>query len=261
MTLDLNRDSKIPTDNCLYQCGGCRNCQPLTDYSTTSADGSTRIVLRDLESNLIEEIEGADIVLGCVAWLTSMPILAALAERDAVSIVVQKEDFLRPDLGSPGRWAATLRNAYRRLPDMERHTLRGLVGALSMCSDPTLDAVRCVGNHNKDRAPAFPRSHHKFVVFCRWETITIECGHALAGAFGMQYCQNPCTDRELRPYRVWTGSFNFTANAVRSFENAVVMDDPAIVDAYFNEYSQIVGISEPLDWRTTWSEPQWRIGT
>lgn len=38
------------------------------------------------------------------------------------------------------------------------------------------------------------------------------------------------------PYAVWTGSFNFTKNACASFENAVVLREPAIVKAFFEEY-------------------------
>ena len=63
------------------------------------------------------------------------------------------------------------------------------------------------------------------------------------------------------PYKVWTGSFNFTNNAERSFENAVVLEEPSIVQAYFKEFQQIAALSEPLDWESEWVEPEWRIGT
>jgi hypothetical protein len=72
--------------------------QPLADPSTRSADGSVEVVFRHIERRLITELSSATIVVGCVAWLTSRPILEALAQTQGVSIVVQKEDFLRPDL-------------------------------------------------------------------------------------------------------------------------------------------------------------------
>jgi hypothetical protein len=64
--------------------------QPLADPSTRSADGSVEVVVRNVEQRLIAEITSATIVVGCVAWLTSGPILDALARTQGVSIVVQK---------------------------------------------------------------------------------------------------------------------------------------------------------------------------
>lgn len=65
----------------------------------------------------------------------------------------------------------------------------------------------------------------------------------------------------IEPYAVWTGSFNLTLNATQSLENALLLEDPVIVEAYFEEFGQIMALSEPLDWTTDWSEPKWRIGT
>src|SRR5262245_13509725 len=92
-------------------------------------------------------------------------------------------------------------------------------------------------------SPAFPRAHHKFVVFCREKHET--------GEGWLNYT----------PYEVWTGSFNFTANACKSFENVIVSSDPNIVLAFFKEYAQIAALSEPLDWEVAWTEPQCRIGS
>ena len=68
----------------------------------------------DLEGNLIEKIlqhkEG--IIFGCVAWLTSEKILAALAQCNNVQIIVQKEDFLRPDMDSKFNWNNKIRSMY-----------------------------------------------------------------------------------------------------------------------------------------------------
>jgi len=70
-------------------------------------------------------------------------------------------------------------------------------------------------------------------------------------------------DREsgLEPYAVWTGSFNFTKNAGFSLENAVIMRNPKIVNAYLLEWANVEAISEPLDWENDWVAPEWRIGT
>lgn len=66
---------------------------------------------------------------------------------------------------------------------------------------------------------------------------------------------------KISPYAVWTGSFNITKNAGMSFENALYITDMAIVNAYYQEFSQITALSESLNWFKDWVEPQWRIGT
>jgi hypothetical protein len=65
--------------------------------------------LKIWKDRLIRLIRQADIVLGCVAWVTSESILKALAEKKGVSLIVQKEDFLRPDLMSSDNWSRRLR--------------------------------------------------------------------------------------------------------------------------------------------------------
>lgn len=71
---------------------------------------------RDLESPLLRHISDADAVVGCVAWLTNLKILNALASKQAASVIVQKEDFLRPDLGHlKPDWKAELRAHYEAM--------------------------------------------------------------------------------------------------------------------------------------------------
>lgn len=215
-------------------------------------DGVT-VYFRDLEQRLIEHIQSADAVLGCVAWLTSKNILTALAQKDPVAIVVQKEDFLRPDLGSRKGWSTELRRRYDSLScSWMRYYMPGLVGDLTTLGDPTLHPVRCVGNHNRTKSPAFPRMHHKFVVFC----------HAIQGKEYIDSDMNEVFEQpHLEPYAVWTGSFNFTENAGRSLENAVVLENQEIVNAYVDEWARITALSEPLDWESDWAAPEWRIGS
>lgn len=46
-----------------------------------------------------------------------------------------------------------------------------------------------------------------------------------------------------------------------SLENALYITEPAIVEAYFNEYQQIAALSEPLNWGSDWCAPEWRLGS
>ena len=218
----------------------------LRDRGGSSVCGCTRAYFRDLEKTLIGHILEADFVMGCVAWLTSEPILDALSKpKWGCQIIVQKEDFLRPDIDARGSWAHRLRKLYDQLDcAYDRSSLPSPINELSVACDWSIDPVRCVGNHNASRQAAFPRAHHKFVVFCRAEEV--EDGYQRTYP---------------APYAVWTGSFNFTKNAGRSFENALYITDPLIVDAYAHEYAQIAALSEALDWTSTWAAPEWRIGT
>lgn len=209
-----------------------------------------------IEERLIELIEdyqhGA--IFGCIAWLTSIPILTALSKCENVQIVVQKEDFLRPD-GPMNYWKQKLHKLYASIKfGIERHEMGGLAGSLSVCGEPTVEAIRCVGNHNSTRNPAFPRSHHKFLVFCRTEIEKEE----YEGNF---YSVNTI----IKPTAVWTGSFNITQNATKSFENVILMKDMSgknpIINAYLKEYHQVFALSEPLNWENDWCEPEYRIGT
>lgn len=223
----------------------------LNDISPDDVDGnyarSSRTVARgldvhfdDLEIRLIQQIERHDVILGCVAWLTNERILRALAGKQ-VAIVVQKEDFLRPD---SGRRSRSLRQLYDALQSPERFQLPGTAGNLSTCADSSFQAVRCVGNHNSDRRPAFPRMHHKFCVF------------------GMRRPRSDVEEYERFSFdSVWTGSFNWTHNATKSLENALVIREPAVVDGYLDEFGHVFALSEPLDWTSPWCEPEWRIGT
>lgn len=216
--------------------------QPLTDPACAS--GTVECHFRDVKGALLREIARWPVVVGCVAWLTDREILAALGRGPdvAASIIVQKEDFLRPDSNAVG--AAELRALYARVFPLSRYSFPGIVGGLSVASDDSI-GIRCVGNHNRDRHPAFPRAHHKFAVFCDVEE------------------RDPAITQvvDIVPRVVWTGSFNWTHSAGRSLENAVVIRDEKVARAYLAEFEQVAALSEPLDWNFEWVEPEWRIGT
>lgn len=230
----------IPTDRFTQDAEGRYHPagQGLFDCSFTGeVSGSVSVYFRNLADHLVQHIDEADVVLGCVAWLTEKRILGALARKSAVSIIVQKEDFLRPD-GDIRK--ADVRRRYAALPDADRLCM---TARYSCCGDPTVDAVRCVGVRGSG-GPVSPRSHHKFVLFAK--------------------CNDAAEDYDegrYRPYAVWTGSFNFTWNGGLCLENAIVLDDPRVVEAYYGEYLEILGLSEPLDWESEYVAPEWRLGT
>ena len=222
------------------------NSTSFGDNSIVDSKRDTQVYFRNIEGHLLRHIEEANVVLGCVAWLTSEPILEALATKDYISIIVQKEDFLRPDMDSGNRnsWKNWLQGKYMSLKSgLDRFMFDNLLEHVSYCADPSIEAIRCVGNYNRDKKPAYPRMHNKFLIFAKIVEVDKDSWS------------------KVIPYAVWTGSFNLTKNASYSFENAIYTTDSEIVRAYYNEYGQIASMSEPLDWESDWIEPEWRIGS
>jgi len=220
----------------------------LQKTNTESLENHIEVYFRDIEKALLNWLKFAQnsVVLGAVAWLTNEKILKALSQVHSAHIIVQKEDFLRPDGNNTSNWPAKLRRLYDALPSpVARHELGEFVAGLSYCGDPLFDAVRCVGNHNSDKNPAFPRMHNKFLVFANLKKDTTVDFESF----------------ECVPWGVWTGSFNFTKNATNSLENALFIHDKKIIDAYFKEWQQIAALSEPLDWEFPWVAPEWRVGS
>jgi hypothetical protein len=233
---------------------------PLSDNSckvASPAFENIEVIFRELESNLVNKIREFEngLIFGSVAWLTSFKILDELAKCNNVQIVVQKEDFLRPDLNSENKdkWKELLRMKYSNLNfEHDRYDLRYPINELSVCGDPSVGPIRCVGNHNSKKQAAFPRAHNKFLVFCEFvEKSTDETRKNKTEIY--------------KPVAVWTGSFNLTWNSANSFENAIFLEDKKgdnpIINGFLKEHHQIYALSEKLNWETDWIAPEFRIGT
>lgn len=257
---DLNKLKRRRTDM-----GDNTEDVELANYSTLvtfEAGAKAAVHFRDLESPLLRYINEADAVVGCVAWFTNLQVLGALASKQAASILVQKEDFLRPDLGpSKARWKADLQAHYEALRPievplhieagwLEVRTAEELVG---LGEPVNYVGIRCVGHYQaaepeknteagKKFRPAIPRMHHKFLVFLRKRSELDS--EVLEGAW------------PYRPYAVWTGSYNITGNGKASLENALFVRDEKLAAAYCDEWAQLVELSEPLDWKSEYAAPE-----
>jgi hypothetical protein len=190
-----------------------------------------RPVFRNIENELIEQIRKHDIIVGCVAWLTSIPILQALQGK-SVQIVVQQEDWLRPD---STEWSLSRqRSLYQSLSG-----LNNFYAAASYCCYFDIQPIRLSGKpKTKDRSN--PRMHHKFVLFGT---------------------DKPGGDANRSFDLLWTGSYNFTANAAKSLENGLFVRSKEVVDAYFMEWRQVLLSSFRIEdrwWGGTygWSDDQ-----
>ena len=193
------------------------------------------IVFKNIKQRVIKFIRQYDHIVGCVAWLTDMDILAELAKKKEVSLLVQKEDFLRPE-GKSNQTA--LQNAYDELK-ADGFIMALFNAPISTHGSAYMEAIRCVGNHNSCKTQVKPRMHNKFLIGIK------------------KIPKAPF----FRPTAVLTGSYNFTKGSEYSFENAVVMPNRRVAEAYMREYQQIYLFSEKLNWESEWCEPELRIGS
>jgi phosphatidylserine/phosphatidylglycerophosphate/cardiolipin synthase-like enzyme len=226
------------------------------DFSQTFANVPVTTHFIQWKRALLGYIEKYPAIFGCVAWLTDPDILAALAAKKT-QIVVQKEDFLRPDGDDDSPANEQLRRQYALLTPIKSESSDPVevLQGISLHSGEEWGAVRCVGNCNSARHPSMPRMHNKMLIFADLQDHTYDTSSdpALEGA--------PGYTTEVIPKAVWTGSCNFSRNASRSFENAVFLDSPDVAACYLKEFTQIYLFSEPLDWASEWVEPTLRYGS
>lgn len=207
--------------------GGCKP-EKQSDFSKNSKD--IDVYFKNIEDIIVEKIRTSNNIVGCVAWLTNKRILKELSKKETVCIVVQDEDFLRPDIGFDGnkqKFKETMKNLYDKIPNNEIYLTN--LGINMMRSVES--GIRRCGYINKDKVPAFPRMHNKFII---------------------------CDNKE-----VITGSFNYTENSTNSLENIVCIREKSIVDAYYHQFGDIVVMSVPLNWEGQWkpSESELRYGS
>ena len=156
-------------------------------------DGCTvEFVCRDLEQRLVSLIGQHDAFVGCVAWLTNPIILNAMA-RKSLGVVVQKEDFLRPDTakreGGRGFDSAVYRRKLRKQYEDAVYALYEIGNMVPAGTDSlnpfAIDGidgrclqegtmagdVRCFGKHSTFKGQIIPRMHNKFIVLGNWEWV------------------------------------------------------------------------------------------
>ena len=123
-------------------------------------------------------------------------------------------------------------------PADSRYGMPGIVPNLSYCCNPTMDPVRCIGER-PEVGRNNRRMHNKFLVFAK--------GEFFNDGEATDMFEH---DAVWRPHSVWTGSYNITANAELSWENAIYIRSEKIAQAYLNEWCQLMAFSEPLDWES-----------
>lgn len=212
---------------------------------------SVAVYLDDLEASLLAWLSKQEAVVGCVAWLTNEKVLNALNSLKICQVVMQKEDWMRPDYDGrhPARHS---RKHYDGEAGFCRLELAETIG-LSTCGDPSVDRFRCFGQSTSAQTsgpmqtaapPARPVMHHKFLVGCAMQS----------------YLDDGYPSLKLIPRSVWMGSFNMTKGARRNMDSAVVMGaGPAAL--YYREWLDVFSHSERLDFDYEYCVPEWRLGS
>jgi len=210
-------------------------------------------VVPDLVQKLKDE--RYSVVFGCVAWLTHEGVLKGLADKIA-QVVVQKEDFLRPDLparaGAPPMDKARLRTLYYDIRGIDRNQF-GL--GMNCNGDPDTEGVRCVG-YSKDAGRGRPVMHNKFLVFGELEVENHYGGYDDKGELEIV-----CQSFSFVPKAVWTGSANLTSASEANAENAMWIESQKVAMVYYREWKRMLVMSEPLDWDSDYVAPEYRYGT
>lgn len=247
----------------------------------SSLGGGVEVCFRDLEQRIVSEINKSFAVAGCVAWLTNPAILEALAKKEHSLIVVQKEDFLRPDthtktpipevhppLATRDVWRKALQEQYALLQGGHRSLWGDLISSLSLRGDPN-GSVRCSGCASVPGGTSMPRMHNKFLVFFyeKPTLASIELPHIQGEWSKADVYRRGMTIGGARWFEaiaegdagIWTGSFNMSQASTNSLENALLIRSKAVAQPYFREFEQVFALSEPLNWTSTWTTPEYQV--
>jgi hypothetical protein len=218
------------------------------DFSTKGENNEIEVYFKNIEKTIINKIKQYKYVVGCVAWLTNKNILKELAKCKSVLIIVQEEDFLRPDTNFNGdklKWKEKIKKLYSKL---EKGPIDSMCWGVNSGRDDSIETgIRRFGLVNEKKIPAFPRMHNKFI-FCYNE---------------LEYIMNGDEYKFITDGEVITGSYNYTENSNNSLENIIGIKDKKIINGYFKQFVEISTMSMPLNWDGEWkpSKSGIRYGT
>lgn len=214
------------------------------DRVHTHPTGPAEVVFDEIPQRFCREVDRWDAVFVAAAWVGDPTILKVLASRPTAAVIVTKDQLVQFGSYADPRTPAPRKRVLEQLRLLRDHRVR--VEGLPAFDDSELllvgrdgkqvdwvAGVRCFG------AAGGVDIHHKFAVFAEVE----------------QTGAGPC----YLPRQVWTGSFNFTVGSGGRCENAVLLEDPTIADAYLTEWCRVLVMSEPVPWENRKFTPEWSL--
>ena len=236
---------------------------------------SVSAFFRNIKSELISAINKSDAVFGCVAWLTDKSILDAIRGRENSSIVVKNDpnnNYLKSetfkgnwikidDLASESNYFHALSHSYK-IPIGPGGYPLSPAPVRPHCPELPIEKIRVLDvdsaksfacDEKTNETSKYPLMlHNKFLIFCKVIFAKSDLT-AVSNGFYASNSRNPYSQEEylrifgkpiVQPYAVWTGSFNFSDSASNHLENAVLIYNKAIAEAYFKEFSLIYHLSQ-----------------
>lgn len=166
-------------------------------------------------------------ICGAMYHLSSKTILQALKDsKIPCHFIIQKQTNVWTRNNNLNRRKKNSKTSWKTIKaDQVREYYDSLIPITQYGSS----AVTCLGSCEKDNQSLL---HHKFVIF-------------------MRYCPGNNENSQLEPFAVWNGSFNFSSNAEKSLENAMILEDECISQEFYKEWIQLQKFTEPLDWKTS----------
>lgn len=222
---------------------------------------SVSAYFRNIKAELIANINKADAVFGCVAWLSNPDIINALASREILSVVISEKQDVKSisDLKLHKNWITPthLANNFNHFYTLTNSITLGVEDIslnLPLCSIRQLrERDIWVEENVRDKHDGdSPYLHNKFVVFASLEYSKENLQDASIEYWGNKTEGDPQgyirrnAKPIINPYAVWTGSFNFSSAAERHLENAVLIHGNSIAEKYFREFAQIYLLSTRL---------------
>ncbi|MHC8351116.1 phospholipase D-like domain-containing protein [Pseudomonas sp. RT4P38] len=195
----------------------------------TNAHGTgTEAYFDNIADELNKNILNSDAILGCVCYIKDASTLENLSKKPCQIIMQKPKKTLRPpqkgELKFDNNSILSLSGILKQ--GIELSEIEGFPSEKFV--ETHISPLRVIGSED-----GFPLMHHKFLIFLKR---AIDSDNGALEKLGQR-----CT---LKPYAVWTGSFNLTYNAKNSLENAVLIKEAAIIQKYLEEYAFSLSVSE-----------------
>ncbi|AEQ32649.1 phospholipase D nuclease [Acanthamoeba polyphaga mimivirus] len=197
---------------------------------TNISNKSIKPYFENLEEKIVDYISNAKYIVGCAAWLTSDNVMNALDKTCGCKIIVNKEEFLNSNMEISDRpYYKSLRNKYHNLPDIFNVNCICCNNKILKCNN--FNNIFGDLNHTDKKGAILTcgvvnnmsKMHHKFLIFF---------------------------DEKMKPYGVWTGSYNLSKTSNYSLENALYITDMDVIMEYIKEFKVIYNYSEPHEWKS-----------
>lgn len=158
---------------------------------------------------IIEELKNCDGIIGCVAWFTDRPILSYLENLKYTSVIFNAD--------------VNMISYYKWFSKLDRTPFLLKAGDIKSKISSPYFSVFGVPNPSGG-----PNMHHKFLVFLKKEEDKIDGWNSLI------------------PYKVVTGSFNFTTNGRLSLDNTIAITSDPVCHAYTLEFLSIRQVAKHI---------------